>query len=569
LPDYNVVESDVLVIGAGSGSMAAINACDQKADVVLIDKYIFGKSGSTNSSFGIVTSYVKPPDSPEALLKDLVRSGEYLNNQELVEIFVNEISEGKVLQLEKLGVVFDRTPDGNYVLYQFAGHSYPRLVRATWNNAPTIWKTVVSEVLRRGIRVMNEVMVTRLLTNGGRVVGATGLNVRTGEFIVFRAKSTILATGGATQLYGTGSISAIATTPIHVTGDGYAMAYRAGAELMDMEFTQYIPAFVYPNILRGINISEPKAFGPETKLYNIKGERFMSRYDPEHMEATTKDIVCRAMIHEVREGRGTEHGGILMDLTHIDKKSMLYDYMISQTRRAGIDMSKDYLEAAPSAHYTMGGVRIGTRHESNLPGLYAVAEVASGLHGANRVAGCSVADIIVFGARCGRCAAEDAKTVDRPSIDFEQADEEYERIYGFLERRNADGIRPHIIKRKIQNLTWENIGVVKTDKGLARAIAEIQRIREEDIPRMYVASDTRRYNQDWVYAIETINMLDVAEMMARASLLRKETRGAHDMEDHPLKDDKNWLKNIIMQNIAGKMTLTPRDVKLTKLKPGE
>jgi fumarate reductase (CoM/CoB) subunit A len=560
LPEYSVFETDVLVIGSGGGVPAALAASEAGANVIIVDKGVFGKSGSTRSSFGMVAGRIVPPDNQDTFIEDLIRGGSYLNNRRLVRIFVNEIARGVIYPgLEERGVTFDRD-DGNLVLKKPAGHSYPRCVMATVYNALKIWKILIPEALSRGVEVLDEVMVTTLLAHEGRVVGAAGIDIRTGEFLLFRAKTTILAAGGAGQLYGVGKLSAVTTTPVRNTGDGFAMAYHRGAALVDMEFIQYIPCnFVYPEPLRGINISEPAIFDG-AKLYNVTGERFMKRYDAEKMEYATKDVLTRAIMREIREGRGTQHGGVWMDLTHLLKKHSHYGYITELAGFAGIDIGKEYVEVIPSVHYFMGGVAVNEEHESTVPGLYAVGEVAGGLHGANRIAGTSIAELIVFGLRAGRIVAERALQTSRPKIDWEQVGAEYSRVHEFLKPKKGGTTRPYEIRKKIQSTMWENVGVIQNAHDLQNALSAFDSISKRDVPRMAVTNDTRTWNLEWVEALEVENMLDVAYMIARASLLRKETRGAIEREDYPQKDDINWLKNIYVQKESGQMKIIPKPV---------
>jgi len=558
----DVHETDVLVIGGGAGARAAIAADDVGARVTLIDKGVFGKAGITQLSFGIVCAYVKPPDNADVLFEDMVRAGEFLNNQKLVEIFAKEIADGKILELEgKYGFVFDRTEKGELVRKKMGGHSYARDLVVTWNNAPCIWRGVVADVIKRSIKVFSEVMITDLLTCDGRCVGALGIDIRTGNFIVFRAKSIVLATGGLGQIY------KLTDNSRGSTGDGFAMAYRAGAELRDMEFVQTMLGFAWPRALRGIGIGEPALVGG--KLYNVKGERFMAKIDPVNIDNVPKDVHGRAVMQEIKEGRGTKHGGVYFDLTRMREENQPhFDYLYPLAANVGIDITKEYVETVPIVHYFMGGVYVNENHESNIPGLFAVGEVASGLHGAERLAGCSVADITVFGYRAGKMAARSAMKLSMPRVDWEQVETYKERALELLMRRVPYGIRPASIRSKIQNIMWEYVHLLRNEKGLKTALDAILQIREKYLPRMVVASKSLRWNYEWIEALETINMIDVAEMVTKAALARTETRGAHAREDYPKRDDENWLKNIVIKCTDGEMELTTRPVVITRLSPG-
>lgn len=558
-----VHETDVLVIGGGAGARAAIAADEAGARTTLIDKGIFGKAGITATSFGIVCSYLPRPDSADVLFEDMVRAGEFLNNQKLVEIFANEIAQGKVTELEaKYGFIFDRDEKGKLVRKQMGGHSHARDLVVTWNDAPCIWRGVIGDVVKRAIEIFNEVVITDLLTSGNRCVGALGLDIRTGEFMVFRSKATVLATGGLGQMY------EFTDNSRGSTADGYAMAYRAGAELRDMEYMQTMLGFAWPKAIRGVGIGEPALTGG--KLFNAEMDRFMAKIDPVRIDNVPKDIHGRAVMREIKEGRGTKHGGIYFDLTRMgEEKQPHYYYLYPLAANVGVDLGKEYAEAIPTVHYFMGGVYVNENHQSSVKGLFAAGETASGLHGAERLAGCSVADIIVFGYRAGAMAAKEALRAGHPKIDWEQVHGYQERVLGLLKKEGADGVRPAVIKKKIRGLMWEHAHMLRDEKGLKALLKGLKVIREKDVPKMRVASDSLRWNYDWIESLEALNMLEVAELVARSALARRETRGAHEREDFPEKDDENWLKNIIISLKAGKMVLKTRPPVMTKLKPGE
>lgn len=565
--------TDVLVIGGGAAAArAAIEADRRGAEVLIVDKGKIGKSGSTSISIGGFTAplgHVEEEDSPDELFEDTVRGGEYLNNQKLVRVLVDEAVD-RVLELETFGMMFSRQEGGRKLkLGQSGGHRFHRIVYEFYPDkiGKAIMRALTSEVLRRNIPVAEEVLITNLAVNKGRVVGATGIDIKTGNFLVFRAKSTILATGGAGQLYGWGTVSAITTNPIHNTGDGFSLAYRIGAELTDMEMVQFLPiGFVYPKILRGVGIGEPGF--DRAKMFNVKGERFMRYYEPERLESTTRDKVARAILTEIREGRGTEHGGVYYDYTENPgyPRENPYRYRLF-TDYCKVDPTRQWVEGSPTVHYFMGGIKINEKCETNIAGLYAAGEATGGIHGANRLGGNSLTDTVVFGARAGLFAAAHALESDLPEIDVNQAETERERVFGLLEREPRDGIRPHAVRRRIQNLMWNNVGVFRDREKLATAISELKRIRGEDLPRMYIASKTVRYNYELVEALETENMLDVAEMIARAALLRDESRGAHSRIDRPHRNDERWLRNIVVRRVGDKMSLKTVPAVITELTP--
>jgi fumarate reductase (CoM/CoB) subunit A len=547
-----VLETDVLVIGGGvTATRAAISAYDEGANVVLADKGIVGKSGGGPVAYSVTAALIRPPDSPEALFQDMVKSGQGLNNQRLVRVFAEDVAQGRVLDLEKFGIVFARTPDGNLNLRQMGGHSHPRDIASF--HAASMVNVLVSEVIRRNIKVMSEVMITRLLTEEGCVVGAIGLNKKTGDLMTFRAKTTVLTAGGAGQAYGAGEISGYTTNLMEITGDSYAMAYRVGAELVDMEFVQSIPALAYPDLYKGVLLGEPSA--TNAKLYNSNRERFMERYDPERKERTTKDMLASSTFREVKAGRGTPHGGVWMDFSEAPPDS--FHIFPLPFKEMGIDPKKDWVEMIPGIHYFMGGVRINERGETNIPGLYAAGEAAGGLHGANRLAGCSTADSNVFGARAGEYAALEALKMARPGINWEQVSEEQRRIVTLLNSKGRSlGITPLRIRRKIQALLWDDVGVLRNGAGLQASLEKLEAIRKEYEKDLRLRQNSGRFNNELIEAIEVSNMFDVAEIIARAALLREERRGGHYREDYPNRDDKNWLKNIVVKWEAGEMKLS-------------
>jgi fumarate reductase (CoM/CoB) subunit A len=478
----------------------------------------------------------------------MVKSGQGLNNRRLVKVFVEDVAQGRVLELEKFGIVFAREPDGKLSLRQMGGHSHPRDVASF--HAASMVNVLVSEVMRRDIKVLSETGITRLITDQGRVVGAVGLNKKTGNMVVIRAKSTVLTAGGAGQAWGPGETSGYTTNLLEITADSYALAYQVGAELIDMEFVQFIPALAYPEAYKGVLVGEPAAHG--AKLYNVKQERFMERYAPDRMERSTKDVLCISFAKEVKEGRGTPHGGVWVDYSNATEDSMrIFPIPFEEM---GMDYKKDWVEIMPSTHYFMGGARINEKCETSVPGLYAAAEAASGLHGANRLAGCSTADCNVFGWRAGTYAAKSACEMEKPGIDWEQVKDEQSRFTALLKtHEKSDGMSPIKLRRKIQALLWDNVGVLRNKAGLSAALEKLQEIRNEYKSEIRLRDSSSRFNNELVEALETSNMIETAEMVARAALMREESRGGHYREDFPKLDDKKWLKNIAVKKEGGEM----------------
>lgn len=551
----NVMETDVLVIGGGvTATRAAVAAYDEGASVILVDKGILGKSGGGPVAYSVTAALIEAPDSPEILFQDVIQSGQGLNNQRLVRVFAEDVAQGRVLELEKFGIVFAREKDGQLSRRQMGGHSHPRDIASF--HAASMVNVLVSEVMRREIRVLSETPITRLLTHQGRIVGAVGFNKKTGEVIVFRAKSTVLTAGGASQAFGPGKVSGYSTTLMEITADSYAMAYHVGAELIDMEFVQFILAFAYPELYKGILAGEPAAHN--AKLYNSNEERFMARYNPERLEKSTKDVLAAAIAQEVKAGRGTPHGGAWMDFSSATEDSLhIFPYPFDEM---GVDPKKDRVEVMPAAHYFMGGVRINEECESNVPGLFASGEAASGLHGANRLAGCSTADSNVFGRRSGKYAALDALKAGRHGIDWKQVSDEQERLAGLLKtHEKSSGITPVDLKRKVQAVLWDDAGPLRDKASLSSAIEKLKGLRKE-YENIRVRQTSPKFNNDLVEAVDVANMLDFGEIMTRAALLREETRGGHYREDFPKKDDANWLKNIAIKKEGGDMRISTTPV---------
>jgi fumarate reductase (CoM/CoB) subunit A len=511
--------------------------------------------GGVNAALG----NVDPEDSWEAHFKDTIIGGAWINNQKLVEILTKEAPE-RILDLEEYGALFDRTPEGKIVQRPFGKQSYRRTCYASDRTGHELMATLVEEVRRRDINVMEEIFVTNLLKVDNTVVGAFGIEYKTGNFIVFRAKATILAAGG------TGRIYKITSNAAQDTGDGYAMGYRAGASLMDMEMFQFHPTgMVTPESARGRLVTEGVR-GEGGILTNIHNERFMKRYDP-RLELAGRDVVARANATEILEGRGTPHGGVYLSVAHLDPKIIeeRLKTMLRQFLDTGVDIRKEPMEVAPTAHHLMGGLVINEEAATDLKGLWAAGEVTGGIHGGNRLGGNALADTQVFGKRAGENAAKYAKKARKPPIDFAQVEKEIGHAMSFLERK--EGTRPVQIRTKLAELMWDKVGIFRTGEQLQEAVSEIERIKRQEIPQLYVTGKGTRYNHEWIKALEVENMVLTAEMIAKAALMREESRGAHYRRDFPKTDNKNWFVNIIIKQENGKMTFRKKPVVVTMLKP--
>ena len=561
-----VVESDVLVIGGGgAGAMAALKASESGANVCMAIKGRLNKCGATPMAMGAasgVGSWHTPGDSKQVHFMDTVKGGAYLNEQKLVRILVEEAPE-RILELERLGAFWERTEDGEkYLLRIGGGHSYPRSVYLEDRPGSEMLKAMKGELIHRNINIIENVMIIRLLTDEDRISGALGINIYTGDFILFKTRSVVLATGGAGQIY------LYTTQDVHNSGDGYVLALQAGADLVDMEFVQFFPiGLIFPESTKGLIVGAMYY----SHLLNKDGERFMKRYDAKRMELSTRDIVSRAVYTEIKKGRGTKRGGVYCDMTFQPpgyiKKQLPLVYTFCD--KLGMNVEKNMLEIAPTCHFFMGGIKVNEKWESTFPGIFAAGEAAGGVHGANRLSQNSLADILVSGARAGSYAALYASGVEQAKLDPLEVKKEIEKVEKILNRASQKGARPCRIKKKIQKIMWENVGLFRDEKGLEKALEEIRRIKDEDLSQLSLTTRTKRYNHEFIEALEVCNLLTVCEAIILPCLFRKESRGAHYRSDYPEVDNENWLTHISVRLKGEKMELTTYPVDLSEVKPEE
>ena len=570
-----VIETDVLIIGGGgAGIIAAIESAKYGADVTLVAKGLFGHSGCTPAAMGGIAGFPvrDPRDSWWQHFCDTVIGGAFLNDQTLVEVLVKDAPMA-LLALEDWGCIFDRDNDGGPYLRQFGGHTYRRSVSSGDRSGAEMIKGLKARLLKSPVRVLDEIDVTRLLTNElGEVVGATAVDIRNGKFLVFKAKAIILATGGM------GKVFPISFAADWNVGDGYYMAMLAGARVIDLEMMQWHPTAIWwPPGLRSMMGTE--ALRSEGgRLYNKHGERLMIKYSPEWLDVATRDFVSRSIYQEYIAGNATENGGIYLSLTHIpaDIIEQRLPTMLSNLLSAGIDIRTEPFEVTPASHYTDGGVVVDVLGESeDIPGLYVAGETSGGVHGGNRLGSNSLPDLIVAGTRAGQSAAIRAKRLKKVSkrtkISQSQIKEERLRVFAPLERE--DGISPLELRDRHLDLTWKYISVIRDGNGLRRAIAEMDAMWSEELPKVSVSDGTKTWNYEWLEALDLYPRLFTSQAMAMSALLRTESRANHYRQDYPFIDNKNWLKNIEVSYVASNPTLSKtiktstRPVRITLLTP--
>jgi succinate dehydrogenase / fumarate reductase flavoprotein subunit len=550
-PSFETHEHDVLIIGAGgAGLRAAIEALAQGARVGVVCKSLLGKAHTVMAEGGIAAamSNVDKADDWRTHFRDTMRGGKFLNNWRMAQLHAQESPE-RVRELEQWGALFDRTAEGEILQRAFGGHTFKRLCHVGDRTGLEMIRTLQDRGVHMGFDVFMECTVTRLLKDGHHIAGAFGYWREQGRFVVFKAKSVVIATGGI------GKAWKITSNSWEYTGDGMALAYEAGAELMDMEFVQFHPTgMVWPPGVQGILVTEAVR-GEGGTLRNKNGERFMERYDPKKMELSTRDVVARAIYTEVREGRGTEHGGAFLDISHkpadyVKKKlpSMYHQFL----ELADVDITKGPMEVGPTCHYMMGGIRVDAETaQASVPGLFAAGEAAAGLHGANRLGGNSLSDLLVFGRRAGLCAAEFAKRAGAPAVNSSQVEEASRQILAPFER--PSGENPYDVHSDLQAAMQSLVGIYRQEEDLQRALGEIEKLRAR-AARVRVEG-SRMFNPGWHLSRDLECMLTVTEAVTRSALARRESRGAHSRLDYPNLDDAWGKKNNVIVEKGGVMSL--------------
>ena len=536
--EIKTISTDVLIIGSGgAGSRAAIEVDEAGFKATIVSKGLSFRSGCTGMAEGgynAVFKTVDKDDSIDAHIHDTLKGGSFLNDKKLVEILVNE-SPKRLIDLENFGALFDRQESGEIDQRPFGGQTYRRTCYQGDRTGAELLNALKEEIIRRDIECIEEVMITSLVTEDDEVIGATGLDLKDSSLIYFKSKAVILASGGAGQLY------PVTSNTFQKNGDGYAIAYRAGASLIDMEQIQFHPTgMVTPESKKGVLVTEAvRAEGG--KLINSEGERFMSKYAPEKMELATRDVVARSIYQEIIEGRGTENGGVYLDISHLDDDYIdeKLETMVLQFENVGVDIKHEPIEVAPTAHHFMGGLKINEDASTSLKNLYGAGEVCGGVHGANRLGGNALADTQVFGKIAGENASEACRNAELKTND-EMVEEEASRIEGLIKKGS---IKPMEFKNNIKKLMWEKVAIVRDEKTLNEALKELQEM-QDDLKDLDVAGKSQ-YNTDLVTALEVINMVEICILSVKSAILRRESRGAHFRSDFPETKDE-WKKSIVL-----------------------
>jgi succinate dehydrogenase flavoprotein subunit len=553
---YETLTTDVLVIGAGGAGMrAAIEAAAAGARVDIVCKSLLGKAHTVMAEGGIAAALanVDADDSWQVHFQDTMRGGQMINNWRMVELHARE-SPDRVYELETYGAIFDRTPDGRVMQRAFGAHTYRRLCHVGDRTGLEMIRSLQDRIVQLGIEVHMEVTLTRLLKDGERVVGAFGYHRIDGRFVAFRAKAVIVATGGWGRMY------KVTSNSWEGTGDGVGMGFEAGADVLDPEMVQFHPTgMVWPPGVRGILVTEAVR-GEGGYLTNSEGKRFMLEVDPKKKELSSRDVVARAIYNEVQAGRGTEHGGVYLDVRHLGAEKInkklpsMYEQFL---RLADVDITKQPMEVAPTIHYAMGGLRVEAETGlTTLPGLYAAGEAAAGLHGANRLGGNSLSDLLVFGRRAGAAAGAYQRQVGLGTIDDKQVNEEQQLLLLPLSGEGTEN--PYLLQQQLQEAMQEGAGLAREEKGLKACLNSILELRQRSA-RIRVPG-SRRYNPGWHTVRDLRFMLTIAEAVVRAAIERRESRGAHWRLDYLEKDPALGTINFVAYNANGQVKVRQRPV---------
>jgi len=565
--------ADVVVVGgAGAGCRAAIAAAEEGVDVILLDKGVIGRSGATPCALWSIQAPfgergMDPRDSPDQMFRDMVVAGRYLGDQNIVEV-ITQTACDRILDLERYGVKFKKTPEGRFYQTPMPGQTYPRSCFMI-ENGHSLSTILAKEVSRhRNIWPRNDFMSYGVITKGRRAVGILGLDLQTGCLEAVLGKSTVLASGGYTSIW------EFSDNPPTMTGDAVAMAYRAGADIVDLEFNQFYGTdVIWPPSVKGTVVLYELLAEPFTdaNVYNNKGEPVFPKPLP------IRDEAIRIMYKEIREGRGTPHGGLWYDVTKSPKGKeevrRIFEEMTPKHYRflieaGGIDLVDEPLEVAPASHYQCGGVYINEKGETTVAGLYACGECSGNYQGANRLAGSALADTQTMGAQAGKHAAQAAKAgkTPKPTLTQTNVQKILKRATLFTKAKKG-GVKAQAVKDRIKKLVGEYVAPIRDEKGLRRALTGLKAVEAKMLKRINVP-DLGNYNLEWCEALEADLMLDTATLTVLSCLFRKESRGHHFRLDYPDQDDRNWLKHTVIRMRNGKPYITTKPVKYTKMPPG-
>jgi succinate dehydrogenase/fumarate reductase flavoprotein subunit len=558
----DTLDADILIIGAGGAGLLAalhVHETDPKLKIVVAVKGLLGQSGCTRMVQGGYNAVLNPSDSLERHFTDTIKGGAYINNQELAWMLVAE-SPKRIVELEnKAGCIFDRNPDGTIHQKAFAGQSFDRTVHKGDLTGIEIMSNLRDYMLETDIRILQECRGLDLLTNDGKVGGALLLNIRTGRLSTVRAKATLLATGGGATMY------RISSPSLEKSGDGMAMARRAGAGFVDMEMLQFHPTgLLVGNSVATGGLLEEGLRGAGAHLYNGLGERFMERYDPK-LERATRDVVARSSYLEIVAGRGSPNGGVYIDGSHLGEEFLLRNFpgMVERCADYGFDLVHDRVEVSPSAHFQMGGITIDVACRSSLDGLFAAGEDAGGVHGANRLGGNGVADSIVFGGVAGDSMTDYVMGRELPTISAAQITALSQHWTRPL--ADARGERPFGLRKELEAVMWDRVGVVRNGADLESALDTLAALRER--AQQAAAAGPAASNPAWNALMDVLNLCDIGQMVAQSALVRTESRGAHYRLDYA-SPDPSWLKNIFLTpNDDGELDVHFEPVKFTRLAP--
>src|SRR5918992_350180 len=544
---YETREHDVLIIGAGgAGLRAAVAAAEHGLSVGIVTKSLLGKAHTVMAEGGIAAAVgnVDPDDSWRQHFIDTMRSGKFLNNWRMVEIFTKEAPE-RVYELEQWGALFNRTPDGKISQRPFGGHTYRRLCHVGDRTGLELIRTMQEKVLATDAKVYMETTITKLLKKQGRVVGALAYTRENGKFVHFKAKAVVMATGGW------GRIFKVTSNSWEGTGDGVVLGYDAGAELVDMEMMQFHPTgMVWPPGVRGLLVTEGVR-GEGGLLRNSEGERYMENYDPEKMELSTRDVVARANYTEVQEGRGSEHGGVYLDITHLGYEGIMKKLPTMHEqflKLADIDISREPMEVFPTVHYTMGGIKVDPETcATNVPGLFAAGECAGGLHGANRLGGNSLSDLLVFGRRAGMGVAEYIEqSTHGTEIEEQEIWTEIERVLEPLEKpEGGNDESPYLMQQELQEAMMEHANLMRNEDSLKEGLGKVLALKDR-LPNVKTPG-SRLFNPGWHTSQDIYHLIQVSEIIIRTALERKERRGAQWRLDFDGPDEELGKINFIVK----------------------